>query len=129
MNFECKKLTISDYPEFGCTIEFCDTIEEQTENMTIEELFNPKSKYLTIQRSYPEEEYDNDWYTIETSEGDIEFNQRDLFYVTLSREIFKLEYLGESIVIGLNLSEKEIVNLENTLRNQFKDKVFLKKIE
>lgn len=118
-------MTIYDDPDFGCSIEFSDAIEEQT----VEELFNPRSKYLTIQKCYPDEEYDNDWYTIETSEADIEFNQRDLFYVTLSREIFRLDYFIESVSIGLNLSEKEFKKLEKTLRNQFKDKVFLKKIE
>lgn len=124
MNFECKKMTITDDPDFGCTIDFCDTVEEQA----VEELFNPRSKYLTIQKSYPDEEYDDDWYSIETSEGDLEFNQRDLLYVTLNREIFRLDYFIESIVIGLNLSEDEFIKLDKTLRNQFKDKVLLNRI-
>lgn len=117
-------MTITDDPDFGCTIDFCDTVEEQA----VEELFNPRSKYLTIQKSYPDEEYDNDWYSIETSEGDLEFNQRDLLYVTLNREIFRLDCFIESIVIGLNLSEDEFIKLDKTLRNQFKDKVLLNRI-
>lgn len=128
MNFECKKLNITDDPDFGCTIEFTDTIEQQTENMTIEELFNSKTKYLLIQKSYPEDEDENDWYTIETSESDIDFNQKDKMLVTLGPEKFELNYSGELIVIGLNISDKEILNLEKTLRSQFKEKVILKKI-
>ncbi len=127
MNFECKKLNITDDPNFGCTIEFIDTVETDSEDMTIEELYSPSVKYLLIQRSYPEEIDDNDWYTIESSETNIDFSQKDNMYVTLTPNRFKIYCAGETIKIGLNLSEKEYKTLEKTLRNQFKDKVVLMK--
>jgi hypothetical protein len=48
--------------------------------------------------------------------------------VTLGPEKFELNYSGKLIVIRLNISDKEILNLEKTLRSQFKEKVILKKI-
>ena len=127
MNFECKELNITDDSGFGCTIEFRDKIEDYSENMTIEELWNPSGKYLLIQRSYPEEEYDIDWYTIETSETEIEFSQKDKMYVKLGPEEFEIYCSGETVVIGLNLSAIEYTKLEKTLRTQFKDMVVLMK--
>ena len=126
MNFECKKLHISDDP-FGCTIEFSDSIETDSDDMTIEELFSPTFKYLLIHRSYPEEQDENDWYTIETSEADIEFSQKDKMYVTLSPNRFEIYCSGEKIVIGLNLSEREYKTLEKTLKNQFREMVVMLK--
>jgi hypothetical protein len=127
MNFECKELNISEDPEFGCTIEFKDKIEDYSENMSIEELWNPSGKYLLIQRSYPEEEDDIDWYTIETSETEIDFSQKDKMYVKLSPKEFEIYCSGETVVIGLNLSAIEYSKLEKTLRTQFKDMVVLLK--
>lgn len=125
MNFECKQLTITDDPDFGCTIEFNDTIENYNENMSIEELMNSTGKYLLIQRSYPEDEYETDWYTIETSETKIDFNQKDSMHVKLNRKEFEIYCSGVSISIGLTLTDKEYLKLDMTLRTRFKDKVVM----
>ena len=127
MNFECKQLVINDDSDFGCTIEFRDTIEKYSENLTIEEQLNPSGKYLLIQRSYPEEEYDNDWYTVETSEFEVDFSQKDKMFVKLNLKEFEIYCSGVTIAIGLNLSEKEYSKLYKILRQQFKDKVVMMK--
>jgi len=36
MNFECKQLSIDNDPDFVCTIEFSDILEEFDENKTYE---------------------------------------------------------------------------------------------
>ncbi|HKJ42021.1 MAG TPA: hypothetical protein VKA27_07990 [Sunxiuqinia sp.] len=126
MNFECKQLKIIDDPDFGCTIEFNDTVEVYRENMTIEELINSVGKYLMIQRSYPEDEFENDWYHIETSEADIDFNQKDSMYVKLNRKEFEFYCSGVTLVIGLTLSDKEYTKLDKILRTRFKDKVVMR---
>lgn len=126
MNFECKQLKITDDPDFGCTIEFNDTVEVYRENMTIEELINSVGKYLMIQRSYPEDEFENDWYHIETSEADIDFNQKDSMYVKLNRKEFEFYCSGVTLVIGLTLSDKEYTKLDKILRTRFKDKVVMR---
>ena len=124
MDFECKKLTISDDPSFGCTIEFKDS-DNDDQNLTIEELLNPSHQYLLIQRSYPEELYDNDWYTIESSLTPLDFSQEDGMYVKLSQKEFEIYCAGVKIVIGLNLSTKEYSRLDKTLRKRFKGKVVM----
>lgn len=126
MYFECKKLTISDDPGFGCTVEFKDSINDD-QNLTIEELLNPSHQYLLIQRSYPEELYDSDWYTIETSLTSIDFSQKDGMYVKLCQKEFEIYCAGVKIVIGLNLSIKEYSRLDKVLRMRFKDKVVMLK--
>jgi len=127
MNFKCKQLNIIDDPDFGCTIEFSNTIDEHKEDLTIEELINPTKKYLLIQRSYPELEFENDWYTIETSETDIDFSQKDNMYVKLSQKEFEIYCSGVTIVIGLKLSDKEYSKLNKILRTRFKNKVVMMK--
>ncbi len=127
MNFECKQLNITDDPDFGCTIEFSDSIDENDENQTLEELMNPTGKYLLIQRSYPEDEYENDWYSIESSEIDIEYSQKDDMYVNLRKDEFKIYCSGVTIIVGLNLSDAEYSNLNKVLKTRFKDKVIIMK--
>jgi len=56
----------------------------------LEELLNQAGKYLLIQRSYPENEYENDWFTIESSEIDIDFSQKDDMYIKLCKDEFEI---------------------------------------
>ena len=125
MKFECKQLTLTDDPDFGCTIEFNDTIETYNENLTSPEPMDQGGKYLLIQRSYPEDELENDWYHIETSETNIDFSQKDNMYVKLSRKEFEIYCSGVTLVIGLTLSDKQYLKLDKTLRTRFKDKVVM----
>jgi hypothetical protein len=129
MNFKCKQLSITDDFDFGCTIKFSDTIDEYVENLTVQELIegHNNQKYLMIQRSYPEDEFENDWYTIETSENEINFSQKDKMYVTLDQKKFEIYCAGVTIVIGLKLSDKEHSHLDQTLRTRFKDMVVMMK--
>ena len=125
MNFECKQLNITDDPDFGCSIEFNDTIDDYDVKQTMEELLNPTSRYLLIQRSYPEDEFDNDWYTIESSETDIEINQKDKTYIKLNQNKFEIYYSGVTMIVGLNLSAKEYSKLDKVLVTRFNDKVVM----
>ncbi len=127
MNFECRQLSITDDPDFGCTIEFNNTIENFNDNLTIEEQLVPTGKYLLIQRSYPEDEFENDWYTVETSEIDIDFSQKDEIYVKLRQKEIEIYCSGITMVIGLKLSDREYSKLDKILRTRFKDKVVMMK--
>ncbi|MCF8302473.1 MAG: hypothetical protein K9I94_04285 [Bacteroidales bacterium] len=127
IEFECKELSINDDPNFGCTIEFNDTLETHDENRTIEELLHPAGKYLLIQRSYQEEEYDMDWYTIESSEAAINYTQQYDMYVRLKPKEFEMYCAGVTFHIGLNLTGMEYANLEKMLRTRFKGKVVMLK--
>ena len=125
MDFKCKQLSITDDPDFGCTIEFSDSVDKYNESLSIQVLTNPSEKYLMIQRSYPEDEFENDWYTIESSVADIEFNQKDKMYVKLSHSNFEIYCSGITLIIGLDLSAGEYSKLNKALKTRFKDKVVI----
>ncbi len=125
MNFNCEELTINDDPDFGCTIKFSDSKETDNEFTPIEELLHPKDKYLLIQRSYPEDEYENDWYTVESSESDISLSYKDNIYVRLRKDLIEINWSGEQLKIVLSLPDKEYRNLEKTIKSRFKDRLVL----
>ena len=109
MNFKCVELSITDDPDFGCTIRFSDTKDkEYDENQTIEEMMTSNDKYFLIQRSYPEDLYENDFYSIETSESDIELSYLDKILIELNEDNIKINWSGDRVEIGLNLEENEI---------------------
>jgi hypothetical protein len=127
MNFINNQLKIIDDPDFGCTIVFSDTIENYDENITSADQLTSNKKYLLIQRSYPEDEYEIDWYTVETTESDVGLSPKDNIIIKLKRETFEISWSGEKLTIGLNLSDKEYLKLDKILRKRFKDRmIFIK---
>lgn len=127
MNFQCEELSISD-EEFGCTITFSDSKTSDDQFMTAEEIMNSEEKYLLIQRTYPEDDDDVDNYHIETSETDVELLSDDIeMTVVIDRERFEIDWPGAHLEIGLNLTNKEMKNLEEILETRFKDRLRLKK--
>jgi hypothetical protein len=126
MNFICEELSITDDPDFGCTIQFSDTKDSgYVENQSIDELINSDKKYFLIQRSYPEELYENDFYHIETSESDTELGFCDKLVIQLNRDKIKIQWCGDMVEIGLKLDERESSRLRKTLKTRFKEKIIM----
>jgi hypothetical protein len=114
MIFECKRIEISD-EELGCTITFCDSVyEEFDENKKIEDLVNSHEKYLLIQRTYGEDEFDRDYHYFETSEGEIGGEMKE-FKIELSRNKFTLKLPSNSFEIEIKPSEQEFIKLKKNL--------------
>ncbi len=126
MNFQCKELTVSD-DELGCTITFSDSISSDDRFKTVDEIMNSKAKYLLIQRTYPEDDYESDYYYLETSETDTEFKSSDIISVTMNQDRFKIDWPGAHLEIGLKQTDKEMKNLEEVLEARFKDRIRVKK--
>lgn len=125
MNFQCKELVIED-EEFGCTITFTDTNITDDQFKTGEEIMNSNEKYLLIQRTYPEDDYDVDNYYIETSENDIELLSDDIkMTVAIDQGTFKIHYPGAHLEIKLSLNDKELKNLKGVLETRFKNRLKL----
>lgn len=76
-----------------------------------------------IQRSYPEEEDDIDYYYIETSETDTELSPRDKMIIEIRPEVFKINWSRDRLEIGLNITKKEYEHLKKTLKNRFKKRL------
>ncbi|MDO6604066.1 hypothetical protein [Arenibacter palladensis] len=125
MNFQCKELTISD-EELGCTITFSDSKSADDQFKTIDEIMNSKKKYLLIQKTCPEDDYELDHYHIESSESDTELDSEDKITVRLSRENFEISWSGDRLKIGLNLTDKELKDLKEILEGVFMERVIIK---
>ena len=126
MNFQCEELTISD-DELGCTVKFSDSKSLDDQFMTIEEIMNSDEKYLLIQRTYPEDEYDLDYYQIESSETETELNSKDKLIVRLSPEKLEIDCSGDHLEIGLSLTDKEHQDLKEVFDVVFKERMIMKK--
>jgi len=125
INFQCEELTLSDQ-ELGCTVIFSDSISADDQFKTIEEIMNSEEKYLLIQRTYPEEEYDPDFYYIESSETDTELSPKNKMIVSLSQEKFEIDWSGDHLEIGLNLTEQKLKDLMEILEVVFQERVIMK---
>ncbi len=125
INFKCEQLTITDDSDFECTIEISGKKEISDEFRPIENLLKPNYQYLLIQRSYPEDEDEIDWYTIESSESDIELNQLDKIIIDLKNDSIEISWSGAKVKIELTDMEKEIIKLKKILKKRFKDKIIL----
>lgn len=88
---------------------------------------NSGEKYLLIQRSYSEDDDDIDYYFIETSETDTELSPRDKMIVEISQEKFKINWSGDQLEIGLNLTSKEQKELRKAFEVIFKKRSILLK--
>jgi len=69
MNFVCKEISISD-EEFGCTVTLSENEEDNNyENQkTVDEIMNSIGQYVMLQRTYGEDEFEEDYYYFETSD-------------------------------------------------------------
>lgn len=126
MNFICKELTINDDREFGCTIEFSDSIDNGSgENQEADNYLNVNNKYFLVQRSYPEDFDENDDYYVETTESYIELSYKDKLYFELNTNRIKIRMAYEVIEIGLNLSKEEYKSLKKAIKQKFNDFIIL----
>ena len=123
-NFQCIELTIQD-EELGCTITFSDSRSADDQFKSMEEIMNSEEKYLLIQRTYPEDDYDADYYYIESSESDEIFNPNEKIIAVLNQKFIEINSAKEQFRIGLNLENRIFKDLERILRTRFKEFVTL----
>ncbi len=117
MKFECKKISIDDSP-FGCTVSFYDRKPdyEAQINMTTQEIIDSLGQYVMLQRTYPEDEFESDYYHFETNLPNIGGELND-FKIILSRTKFWLEIGGQKIELVIKLIDKKFEDLSTALEN------------
>jgi len=114
MKFECKKISISD-EGFGCTLTLSDEEENRyVENMTTEELMNSSEQYILLQRTYGEDEFENDHYYIETSVPN-KIGKLEEFSIDLFRTQFVMTWDNEIFKIDINVDDKKFEQLKRTI--------------
>ena len=125
INFHCIELTIQD-EELGCTVTFSDSRSADDQFKTEEELINSDEKYLLIQRTYAEDEYDEENFYIESSESDTDFDPFEKMIMKLTRDRLDVNWSGEQLIIGLNLNNQELENLLRILETKFHERITIK---
>ena len=115
MKFDCKEISISD-EELGCQVTFSENkdLGAETENMSLKEIEESIGKYLLIQRSYPEDDFESGNYYFETHDENINGDLED-FEIILSRHSFTLNLDSEIIEISINPTKEEYAELKRIL--------------
>jgi hypothetical protein len=121
-NFQCIELTIQN-EEFGCTVTFSDSKSADDQFKTEEEIMNSNEKYLLIQRTYAEDEYDKEHYHIESSESNANFDPHEKIIISINHNRLEAKWSGEEVLIGLNLKNQELENLLRVLKSEFKERI------
>ncbi len=116
MKFNCKQVTIDD-EEFGCTVTFDEKEDKyKYENkISIDKIMASRGQYILLQRTYAEDDFEDDYYYIETSDfdksGDLQHFNIDLF-----RNRFLMGYKNEMIEVNININGRQFEKLKNALR-------------
>jgi hypothetical protein len=115
MKINCIEISIND-EELGCQVTFSEKkdLGEDTENMTVQEIIDSIGRYLLIQRSYPEDEFESDYIYFETHDENFAGELID-YEIVLSKERFALNLLNEKIEVLIKPTKKEYSELKKIL--------------
>lgn len=115
MKFDCKEISISD-EELGCTLTLSENEDNGTSEtgMTIDEIMTSIGQYILLQRTYPEDESESDYYYIETSNPDKSGELKN-FSIDLYRTQFLMTYDNEIFEISINTNNQKFEALKKTL--------------
>jgi len=116
MKFECKELSINDEP-FGCSVSLSNTQEDLNfeKKLTVDEIIDSFGQYVMLQRTYAEDEFEEDYYYFETNEIDKSGELND-FEIILTKNEFTLSIENEKYEIQINLTEQELNELKEALK-------------
>ncbi|MFT4662424.1 MAG: hypothetical protein ACI9AT_001021 [Ulvibacter sp.] len=128
LDFQCIELTIQD-EELGCTITFSDSKSADDQFKTEEEIMNSVEKYLLIQKTYAEDEYDTEHYHIECSESNFGFDPDKKIIINITLERLEVKWLEGKVTIGLNLKNQELENLLRIFEVKFHEKITINRTQ
>ena len=116
MKFDCKQISINN-EELGCTVSFYDRKQdgEAQTDMTIDEIIESIGEYVMLQRTYPEDDFETDYYYIETSNPNIAGKLKN-FLIKLSRTKMSMTFSNKEIEISINPIDNKFNELKEALR-------------
>jgi hypothetical protein len=116
MNFECKEISIND-EEFGCTVSLSDTREENNydREQTVDEIMDSLGQYIMLQRTYAEDEFEENYYYFETNVFG-KSRELDDFEITLTETEFTLTIDNDIFKIKISLNEQKWDELKEALK-------------
>lgn len=115
MKFSCKEISIND-EDLGCTISFSENIDndEFEKERSIDEIMASIGQYITLQRTYPEDDFQKDSYSFESSDFDKSGELVD-FQIDLYRAQFVMTFNKELYEIQINVDDQKFENLKVAL--------------
>jgi hypothetical protein len=122
MNFECKKISI-DEEEFGCTITFSENADQNEfdKGQTVEEIMNSIGRYIMLQRTYSEDEFEKDYYYFESSDFEKSGELND-FEISLSRTQLVLIFENEMYEIQISPSNQKFEEIKDAIKKLAEEK-------
>ena len=114
MNFVCKEISIND-EEFGCTVTLsekeCSGFDYED---TVADIMNATDQYLLLQKTYGEDEFEEDYYYIESRDGKNTGELED-FEIFLTETEFIMTCDNKKYVIQINPNRKIFEELKTVL--------------
>ena len=122
MKFSCKEVSIDD-EDLGCTISFSENVDndEFEKERTSDEIMDSIGQYITLQRTYSEDEFEKDCYSFESSDFDKSGELVD-FKINLYRTQFVMTFEKELYEIQINVDDQKFENLKVVLTKIAKGK-------
>jgi hypothetical protein len=116
MKFICKEIQMENQ-EFGCTITFSENMDNDIceEKLTFDEIIDSIGTYIMLQRTYAEDELEEDYCYFESSDPE-KSGELENFEINLSRNQFVLNFEKEVYEIELNLETKIFEKLKENLK-------------
>ena len=115
MNFVCKEISISD-EEFGFTVTFSEKEEDNDFEIqkTIDEIMDSIGQYVMLQRTYGEDEFEEDYYYFETSDFE-KSGELDDFEINLTENNFILIIENDKYEIQIHPDRQIFDDLKSVL--------------
>jgi hypothetical protein len=116
MKLDCKEISISD-DEFGCRINFSQEKEEYGFDIkrSVQEIISSLKPYILLQRTYGEDEFEQDFYYFETIDFDKAGELKD-FNIDFYRKQILINYNNEIFEINININSIEFEKLIKALK-------------
>ncbi|MCH8535532.1 MAG: hypothetical protein LAT51_10725 [Flavobacteriaceae bacterium] len=124
--FECRELSFENH-FLGFSITFSEVQSNNEQNKSIDELMNSKDKYLMIQRTYPEDEFETNYYYLEFHSNNFELIKKNKLILTLNGNQIKFENQMISCVIQMNLIQNWESKLMSSIENYFESRITIVK--
>ncbi|WP_153800822.1 hypothetical protein [Foetidibacter luteolus] len=116
MKFECRKISVFD-DEFGCTVTLSENEDKWSSVLDIKAVSVMASveQYVLLQRTFSEDEFESDYYYIETNDPEIS-GELTIFSIYLYRTHLSMTYGNELIEISFNVNDSEFESLKKGLK-------------
>lgn len=122
MKFKCREISIND-DEFGCTVSLSDNTEPNNfeKEWTVDEIISSLGQYVMLQKTYAENEFEQDYYYFETSNFDKSGELKD-FEITLTQTKFILNIDNDKYEIQINPDRQVFEELKEALKKLVENK-------